>query len=479
MTGTLLDYIETVMATNRLSIVPSGISKRHRDVAYHWLLTILLMLPLLSAHPASHVADRNEADSLSRLYTGEPEAPLAFPGGADLNEILKIAVERSPALRAAYHDWQAEVKRSGYAGALPDPKLTYSYFVENVETRVGPQEQKFGLRQQFPWFGMLGARKSAAVEAANASFRKFESERLRLFYQVKASYYDYYFLGRELQLTKDNLELLGFWESVAQTRYKVGLKQHPDVIKVQVELGLLEDRKQTLEDLVAPTEASLRALLDLPDSIYLPLPDSVAVPEVELNTDTLLGAIRRSNPELNALAHIIKKEELGVKVASRQALPGFSVGVDYIQTGKAMDPGVASSGKDAWMVSAGMSLPIWFGKNDSRKEEARARQRSAKYQYLDKQNRLEAYGERLLFEYHDAMRKLRLYRDGLIPKAEQSLNTSFAAYRAGDIDLLSVLDAQRQLLDFQLIMERETVNLAKSRAELEMLIGHELDRTTP
>ena len=61
-----------------------------------------------------------------------------------------------------------------------------------------------------------------------------------------------------------------------------------------------------------------------------------------------------------------------------------------------------------------------------------------------------------------------------MPKAEQSLNANYTAYQAGETDFLNLLDAQRQLLDFQLQFERSRSNLAIRRAELEMISGTDL-----
>ena len=102
-----------------------------------------------------------------------------------------------------------------------------------------------------------------------------------------------------------------------------------------------------------------------------------------------------------------------------------------------------------------------------------ARQKQVDYELMETRIQLEAYAESLLFRYDDALRKLLLYRDGLAPKAEQSLNTSYAAYRAGELEFLSVLEAQRQLLSFQLKLERARADLGIRQAELEMLMGRE------
>ncbi|MCK5407684.1 MAG: TolC family protein, partial [Candidatus Krumholzibacteria bacterium] len=120
------------------------------------------------------------------------------------------------------------------------------------------------------------------------------------------------------------------------------------------------------------------------------------------------------------------------------------------------------------------TLPIWFGANKSRRQEAEAQYRRAQYNHAEVLNRLRAMTEKIVFEYEDALRKTRLYRDGLLPKAEQSLNANYTAYQAGETDFLNLLDAQRQLLEFQLQFERARSNLAIHRAELEMISGTDL-----
>ncbi len=416
------------------------------------------------------------ADSLAAVFDNSLEIIPAIDSSATLDDYLEIAMKRNPGLRSAFDNWVADLKKSDYAGALPDPVFNYGYFIERVETRVGPQEQRFGLKQSFPWFGTLGARADMAFAMSQAKYQKFQAARLNLFYRVKAAYYDYYYLGQDLQITNDNLELLKFWEKVAQSKYKVGLKRHPDVIKAQVELGKLEDRLQTLEEQRDPKEAILRALLNLPQNIELPIPSSISIEEAPMLKDSVINVIVRNNPDLEAMRKVVASARAGERLAGKKSLPSFTIGVDYIQTGPAINPDLPESGKDPWMVGGSVSLPIWFGKNSARSGEAKARRYAAEYGLQDSRNNLISMAEKVLFEYSDALRKTQLYRDGLVPKAEQSLNANYTAYEAGETDFLNVLDAQRQLLDFQLTVAREQARLAAKRAELEMLSGTELDK---
>ncbi len=423
--------------------------------------------------------DKKELENISRTIESDFAAAEtvsdSFIANGTIEEYLTYASLNNPGLKAAFYFWQASLEKIGYVGALPDPMISYAYFIENVETRVGPQEWKLSLKQTFPWIGTLGAKKDIANEEAKTAFRKFQAEKLKLFYSIKAAYYDLYYLGREIALTKDNLELLKFWEAVARTKYKVALSTHPDIIKAEVELGKLEDRLESLQEQIRPTAADLKALANLPKTAMITIPETIDVVESEVELQDILDNALLYNPDLNAMVHLIDKERAGVRLAGKTNLPNFTIGVDYIETGDALIPTMDESGKDPWVVGVGINLPLWFGKNSAKKDEAKAKLQAAEYRYAETQNRLEVLVEKIVFRYSDALRKIRLYRDGLIPKAELALKTSYTAYQVAEVDFLSVLDAQRQLLVFQLSLEQAVADLARHRAEIEMITGNELN----
>lgn len=404
----------------------------------------------------------------------QDSAPISLNSSSGLQDYLKIAALNNPGLKSVFYKWKGDVEKTGYVGALPDPMVVYGYFIENAETRVGPQNQKFSLRQKIPWFGTLGDKKNIAFEMSNISFKKFQAEFLKLSYQVKSVFYDLYFLGREIEITKDNLALLTFWESVARAKYKVALKQHPDVIKAQVELGKLEDRMITLQDKIIPTKAKFYAVLNISDTVDIPIPESIYFQEETISNKNSIELVIENNPNLDAIEHLIEKEKYAERLANKSSLPSFTFGIDYIETGDALNPLLDESGKDPWIASVGINVPLWFGKNNAKKSEAKAKKRSAEYLRKDKENQLKAITEKIIFQHDDALRKIQLYRDGLVPKAEQSLNASYTSYQTGKADFLNVLDAQRQLLNFQLMLDKSITNLAKRKAEIDMLTGIEL-----
>jgi hypothetical protein len=75
-----------------------------------------------------------------------------------LNEYLAYAALNNPGLEAAFNRWKAALEMVSQARTLPAPRFNYGCFIQEVETRVGPQEQRVGLSQMFPWFGKLRLR---------------------------------------------------------------------------------------------------------------------------------------------------------------------------------------------------------------------------------------------------------------------------------------------------------------------------------
>ena len=387
-----------------------------------------------------------------------------------LSDYLTYAALQNPGLEAAFNRWQAALQKVVQAKSLANPKLSYVVFMREVETRVGPQEQKFGLSQQFPWFGKLRLRGDVATSAANAAYQQYQSRKLRLIFEVKNTYYEYYYLDRAIAITDDNLKLLKYLESVAQAKAKGGAPLS-GVIQAQVELGKLDDRWRTLNDLRGPIAARLNAILNRPFDAPLPWPRTAPFHDINLSEGQLFAWLRELSPELKSLDHALVKEEKAIELAKKDFYPDFTLGVDYIDTGGALNPMTPGNGKDPITAILAVNLPIWRGKYKAELEEAEQRRQAALNSRQDRENLLETDLKMALYRYNDARRKIDLFRDTLTPEAEQSLNITEEAYRSGEVDFLNLIDAQRLLLEFQLSAERALTNREQSLAEIEMLVG--------
>jgi outer membrane protein TolC len=124
-----------------------------------------------------------------------------------------------------------------------------------------------------------------------------------------------------------------------------------------------------------------------------------------------------------------------------------------------------------------INLPIWRNKYDAGVRQAKYRYHSALQKRQEQENNLEAQLKYAWYHFRDAQRKINLYADALVPKAEQSLQVAESAFQAGQGSFTDLIDAQRILLEFQLVYERALSNHEQSLAKLEMLVGREIPKT--
>ena len=72
-----------------------------------------------------------------------------------LEQLLYKGLSQNPSLKEQKHYISASSYKSEIARALPDPQIQLSYYIDEVETRVGPQEGSVGISQQIPWLKKL------------------------------------------------------------------------------------------------------------------------------------------------------------------------------------------------------------------------------------------------------------------------------------------------------------------------------------
>jgi outer membrane protein TolC len=391
-----------------------------------------------------------------------------------LPDYLRYASLNNAELKAQFEQWKAALEQIPQAKALSDPKFTYGYFIEEVETRVGPQQQKFGIMQVFPWFGKIQARTDVAAAKAQAAKQRYETTKLKLFRQVKEAYYEFAYLATAIDIAKQNLELLQHFEEVARIKYLTATAIHPDIIRAQVELAKLEDVLKSLEQLREPTVAKLNSVLNRPIDAELVWPEKSPSENVTLDRQHIIRALKRANPELAELSWEIQAAQSSVKLAKKKFYPDIGVGLDWIQTGGAISPGVKGSGDDPVILMFSMNIPLWQNSYKAAEQQAKANVRKIQEQRTDIENKILSRVFEVLYDIEDSQRKTHLYGDVLISKAQELVQASEIAYQAGAVDFLSLIDAQRMLLKYELAYERAVTNNQQKLAELEMLIGMEL-----
>lgn len=377
-----------------------------------------------------------------------------------LMSYLETAAQNNPELLAGYQDYIAALQVGPQVGSLPDPKLMFGYFIEPVETRVGPQQAKISLDQMFPWFGVLDAREQAAAEKAKARFENFIGIKNKLFYEIQSLYYQLFYYKQSIYLIEKNLKLKQSIRNLAQIKAATGKTSAADEYRTEMAINELEQQLALLNDKYQMTLISFKTLLNNPDPQEITLPDTLWYTGFSVEKATLIDSVYRRNPRLRSLEHteqaLMEKE----KEARRSGWPNLTLGVDYIVTGKRNTNGIEldGNGQDAIIFPRiGFSLPIFRAKYSAMEDEAIANRQAVEYQKEQTINELKEQSEEIYLDFVDAERRMDLYRRQLL-LATKTFNILQSEYTADRIGLDELLQMEQQMLGFQLDVERAKVD---------------------
>lgn len=383
-----------------------------------------------------------------------------------LDDYFKVAAEKNPGIQARYKEFEAAMQRIPQVNSLPDPSVSFGYFLSPVETRVGPQRARFSLSQMFPWFGTLKAQADAAALQAEAKYFNFLDARNQLYYRVAATYYPLYELREWQRIEQENVRILESYKDLATVKFQNG--QAPLVDALRVDLMLKE--AQTELEILQKKEASLRMAfnktLSRDESEAVQLPDS-------LTAELLAPRYRRDslltdNPLLTELERRIEAARAAETVAEKQAMPKLGAGLDYVVVGKRTDMNPAGNGRDVLMPMVTVGLPIYRKKYAAAIKEAQLMQDNYNLQKEELSNTLVASYEMAWFEIEQQQELLTLYRQQ-IQESGQILDLLITAYSNSGANFEEVLRVQERLLKYQKMSVTALKNYRTALARIDYL----------
>ncbi len=390
---------------------------------------------------------------------------------ASLENYLKIAAKNNPELKATFSEYMAAMEKVPQVGALPDPQVAFGYFIEPVETRVGPQKWKFNLAQSFPWFGLLNAKENVATEMANAKFEKFENAKSNLFFEVKTAFYNYYFIEKAIKITKQNMDILQVFKRLSLVKIESGKASIVDELRVELELNDLENQLALFKDTKNTIQTNFNNLLAQEVSNSVIIPDTLWQDELPFNKLNMLDEIYASNHQLKSIDHRLNAFINQEVVAKKEGLPKFNIGLNYTVVDKNPSSTAVDNGKDAFLFpSVGIKIPIFRKKYKALIKEAKLLQEAETYKKEDKKNVLSTIYSSSYKNFSDGDRRIILNKKQA-HIAKKVLDVLIISYSTNAKDFEEVLRIERQLLKYELAYQQALIDKNAAIAFMNYLIG--------
>ena len=392
-----------------------------------------------------------------------------------LPEILAQALADNPELKADAARWETFVQQARQAGSLDDPMLmlrAQNLLVRDplAFDRDTTSARVIGISQAVPFFGKRDLKREAALQNAEEARWELEERKLELARMVKESWYRLLYIDRSLEIVEKNIAILDDLTRFSETLYGVGQGLQQDVLKAQVERSKMEEERISLRQKRRSLEASLNGLRFRPADLPIVPAAPLALTPLAMDAKALEDLAVRSRPLLKELAARERKGVARERLAKKEFYPDFTFSLEYMQR----DPAMGEEGYDMYTAGVTFNLPVQRERRHAMVAEAGSEIRMARAESDTARNRIRQGIADALAQMERSRRLAELYREGIIPQADQALASATAAYRVGKVDFMNVLDSQMALFNFERDYVEAVAEHQRQLAVLEAVVGAEL-----
>lgn len=409
---------------------------------------------------------------LAAALPAASQATAGVSGGLRLGALFAAADRANPRITAADALATAAEARVPGTRRPPDPQVQLGFMNRSLPG-LGPMDvlgmTQLQVMQMVPTGGKLGLAGEAAAARATGAHERATDIRWDVRERVAAAFYDVYRTERSIAIALETRRLLDDVASTSESMYRVGEVAQADVLKARVEIARMTEEIVAMRAMRLVSLARLGGLLDQPvDSSAAPavLP---AFPDALPGADSLMHQATMSRPMVRAGEADLTAAQADTRRAWRELWPDLQVGVQYGQRG-----GMGGQERMASLM-VGASIPVFAKSRQLRmRDEADAMQAMASADLKSMRADTRARVGEVHVEWVRARNLSALYRSTILPQARAAVTASLAAYRVGQVNVMT-------LLDNQMTVNRYTQELAAleaaegmALADLEMLLGREL-----
>jgi cobalt-zinc-cadmium efflux system outer membrane protein len=386
--------------------------------------------------------------------------------GTTVESVLALGRQLSPELRAMALDRDAAAARADGTGQLDDP--TFRAMSDEVDRTGGPRINKtyLSFEQEFPLWGKLDLRHSAALAAVDAARGREQATAAELDEKIKVAFARYYTASQALIVNRDVARLAGAMAKLARERYAQNLGAQTDAITAEAEITRTAMETARLEAERRSAAARLNALLTRRPGSPLAEPKELRrLPPAEAPLAALLDRARAANPRLFTGAAEIRGAANERELASKAWYPNVTLGAGAIQR---------DNGPPGYTATLAFKVPLQWGAKEAGEREAAAKLGAAQQRQLQLEAEISGDLEQALAGLASARRIAGLTRGQLIPKLDAAHNAAVALYRRDQGTLTAVLEAEHRIHQARLDLLRAESEAQTALAAIERLIGAEL-----
>lgn len=398
---------------------------------------------------------------------------------SSLPQMVATALADNPELKASEARWKMFASRAKQAGRLEDPMLMLK--AQNLLVRDPlnfgrdtTTAKVIGISQQLPFWGKRALREEIASLEAESYRHSIEERKLELARMVKETWYQLYATDKSLAIIEKNLKIMDDFLTIAESKYAVGQGAQADIYKAGLEKSKMLDMQISLKQKRKSLEANLNYLLYRPDNTQVPPIPDFPLPELAQSVKQLNALAQEKRPQVKSLVALASKGNAARRLARKEFWPDVNVSFEYmfrqsIQNEMANDPGY-----NMFTLGLTFNLPVQWNRRQAMVAESSSETAMATDELNSLKNNISYVINDSLAQLERRKRLVDLYRGGIIPQAEQSLESALIGYRVNKVDFLTLLDGRVSLFNYERELYESQAEYMMALARIEATVGTDL-----
>jgi cobalt-zinc-cadmium efflux system outer membrane protein len=390
-------------------------------------------------------------------------AASAFAQDLKLNDLIDEALKNNPDILASQAKIEAARHRIPQSKSLPDPMFMFGYQNESLDRYTYGEMQgaqwMFSASQQFLFPGKRSLKGDMAERDAESLEAMHELLKLRTAARVKELYFDLFLVYKNIDLLKSKRDLFIRIEDLALGRYATGKAMQQEVLMAQTEKYMLLEKEEMFGQKILSLEAMIRATLGRDSRVPLGRPIDPVFRPLVLTIDDALQMTDRHSPEIKARSKMLEAANTRLLMAQKDYYPDFNINASYFNR--------KGDFKDMWSATSTINIPLYYKtKQEPAVLEAKAFLAQAKQELEAVKLMISAAIQDNFSMLRSSEKLMDLYRNGLIPKNTQDVESAFTGYATGRTDAIVVISRLKTLLDYEALYWSQFAEREKAMARL-------------
>ncbi len=401
-----------------------------------------------------------------------------------LDELVKIAFQNNPQLKANDKNIQAGMKQNDYLDKDYLPQIFFDWNFSRWDW-VMPNKQKylgnslndfysdFRVSQLIYDWNKNSIQKDYADKTVDVDRNSGRKLHQILSYSIVKTYLDYMKAIRTVQIQEEAINQLREHLKNAEALYSIGKVSNLDVIKakVQIEIALDELAKSKIQ--LDVQRNNLNVLCGNSLGKYFKVVDNIdtlwkTYSTKDYNSDELMNSMRKQHPDIAAINTQKELRNKEAELFDKEYYPNFyAFGITNVEDSQ------IPMGNFNWNVgiTVSYSLPFFKGSNFQEKvEQTKIRIDALQENENAVTQQLETNVKNNLLKMDDIKSRLS-GSEKIVMLADESLTTANLKYNIGKGNSLDVLDAETVLTTAKLNYNQIVIDLLTTVAELNYSIG--------